>query len=740
MSGKRDDDWIVAQTLTGGDAQVDQTVRTRVPDPGSDPLQSLDTLVGDDEDEDDGFDLIGRADVASEAPHETTQEITGSAVLEVSSHDPAWVSEPDPGDEDEHEGTPWVASDEPPSADEAAPALRSRLTQELVDNAEGTPFAVATDEILLEDLLDSEPFDDAFIDAPLDDAPIDSPRTHHFSIEAHELEADDFDETAYWRDRIAAIREEQTRLRNTRREPDLLGELGRIYEQRFNDPDEAIAIYERLREMSADDEEAFMALDRLYQGAQEIDKLIELLLDRQDQIDERDEKAEVLARVAELYVKVRRRDEAEVVLDAAVALAPSHERVQGVLKMLAQSDPEDAGSSLFPASAPSSPPPAAPPPQDPVEELETRLAAAGEVSDRVSILDSLATLYRRRNRPSEAARCLNEIISLDRRRDSAYRQLAEIYRQHQRHSDLARVLELYARAIAPQARVEILRQLAALYEGPLGDVASAVASYERLHAILPDDAPTIWALIRYHEERGDAHSLLEILRDASQRLRGSERVEIFYRQGKIMAEALGDSAGAEEHYQRALENDPSHAPSIAELTEIYRARRDWGKAVRMMLAAEAASSAPAQKARYLCEAGVTSLEHLGDERRAQEMLARTLEIDPDHEEAAEALAGLLFRRQEFDGLVPVLDVLLRKTRREDQSRFIDLNHKLGVVSVALGDRERGERAFRKVLELEPHHAEALIGLGDLAFEAGDYRQAQAAYRQIGDTLNTLEPS
>jgi tetratricopeptide (TPR) repeat protein len=622
---------------------------------------------------------------------------------------------------------PHVGTTAPPRGDATDPLAASPLAHELAAQADATPFAVATDEILLEDLVESSPLSDA---APAEATSAD------YAID----DETGFDDEPYWQERAEALLEQQKLVRNTRREHELLRELGRIYDQCLIDREEAIAAYERLLSLLPGDDESFVALDRLYQHAWETDKLAELLLDRQEHVEGADDKAELLARVAELYAQAGERDKAEVVLDAALSLAPAHARVQQVTALLAQA--EAAAPIAAVPSAPSQVPPAPPPPKDPIEELEERLAEAAGDDQRADILDRLATLYLRQDAPQRAAECLHQLLTLDRRRDSAYRRLAAIYRQHERFDDLGRVLELHARVAAAEPRVELLRQLAELYEGPLHDPAIAVASYERLRELSPDDPQALRSLLGYHEQHyqqsGDATSLLALLRDAALRARGPERVELTFRQAKLLAEAVGDPYGAEELYQRALEIDPAHGPSIGELTEIYRGRGDWGKAVRMMCAAEAASSSPAQKARYLYEAGLTSLEQLDDRRGATELLSRCLAVDPDHQQAAEALAELYYADQAFEHLGPVLEVLLRKTARDDTPRQVELNHKLGAVAAAVGDRERAVRAYRKAVQLDGSHMQALLGLGELLFEDEDHRQAYDCYLRLGARVEELD--
>jgi len=133
---------------------------------------------------------------------------------------------------------------------------------------------------------------------------------------------------------------------------------------------------------------------------------------------------------------------------------------------------------------------------------------------------------------------------------------------------------------------------------------------------------------------------------------------------------------------------------MTRLIEIYKTRGDWAKAAHMMTRAEAHTSNQLEKARILFEAGTAFLQQLDDEAQATDLFARTLQVDPDHQQAGEPLATIYFRDGRYEELEPVLDMLIRKADRRDNKAMQDLYYKLAKTSDELGKNDKALKYYR----------------------------------------------
>ena len=130
------------------------------------------------------------------------------------------------------------------------------------------------------------------------------------------------------------------------------------------------------------------------------------------------------------------------------------------------------------------------------------------------------------------------------------------------------------------------------------------------------------------------------------------------------------------------------------LLSLYRRRGDSLKAAQLMVRAEAHTSNALEKTRLLYEAGKIFQEKLGDEAKAAELFARTLELDPEHVEAAEPLSEIYFKREEWAPLVPILEMLVRKAERRPNRELTLLLLPAGQGGRPAGRRREGAEVLQ----------------------------------------------
>lgn len=567
-----------------------------------------------------------------------------------------------------------------------------------------TPIAVATEDLDINDLA-----------LPTNYAGADISATGVLKID----DAADPSIEAFYYEKCDVIKDTLANKPPAAEEFRLLCELAEIYEEQLGEREEAIVALKRARELSPPDENIVRSLMRLYQHTWQQEEEIDLLLDYQDMVEDPNLKVEFLARVAELYRDSGENDKFSVVLEAAESINANHPSLKALHAGQSTVGPIPGPNEVIPRKA-----------IDPIVELEKSLATISNDEQKIALLKQISGLYLERGMPQRAAEYLRDVLHIDRRDEYAFTTLEELYFKGQNYNELIQIFELHIRVVETEKRVELLKKLADIYHYQLSDSYSMIATYERILELSPSDKLTFETLNQYYQSNNDVDAQLSLLRRAADYAQDKDKVYLVYQQAELLRNAFDDHWGAEELYQRALELDPGHIESINILFSLYSHRGDWAKALRLLLKAEKAVSSPAHRAYYLFEAAQAKRQHLDDAKGSVELYFKTLEADPDHQYAAEALAEILTDPADYQRLLPILELLLRKIGNEDPQKKVDINNKLAVVAASIDDDNRAEKHFRQALSIDESQTESLLGLGDLAFRRQDYSLALNCYDRL----------
>src|SRR5205807_8542193 len=112
-------------------------------------------------------------------------------------------------------------------------------------------------------------------------------------------------------------------------------------------------------------------------------------------------------------------------------------------------------------------------------------------------------------------------------------------------------------------------------------------------------------------------------------------------------------------FVHALEIDATHVPSMAALVEIYRKHGEFLKAAKLLVEAVPHTANRLERTRLLVEAGEL-YDGLDDGNKATQLYLDALAVDAEHVEAGERVAELLWQRERFAELAPILEMLARK--------------------------------------------------------------------------------
>ena len=520
-------------------------------------------------------------------------------------------------------------------------------------------------------------------------------------------------QSGQWSELVQVMSRHQELEDNPERRVTLLCAMAEVYELQLADQVHAIGAYRKALQVDEANLEVLNALERLYRANAQWDGLIAALARKAELVEDVGEIIELRTRIGDLYED--QLEDPRRAIEAFKDILVTEPQHLPTLRALARLY-ENAGQT-----------------EDYLDILEQQLDVATTDDERIGLYTRIAATWEEQfNKLDRAADSLEKVLLLDERNVASYRTLERLYANDGRFEDLVETYRRHINAIQDsQERIGLYQAMGETYENSLQDPDRAIEAYTDMLSFDPDHTAALDALARLYEgieawDRAvDAMGrLVQLVDDAVY------RVNLFYRLGRIHEEQLEDQTTAEERYAQALELDSCHAPSMVQLIEIYKARGDWAKAVGLMVRAEEFTANQLEKTRLLFEAGTAQLNELGDERAAVELFARTLAIDPDHDQAGEPLAALYFRDERYAEAEPVLDMLVRKADRRDNRRLQELYYRLAKSCDVLQKNDKAIKYYRSAYEIDSTHLPTLLGMADLLHRMEEWDRAFKIYQTI----------
>lgn len=377
-------------------------------------------------------------------------------------------------------------------------------------------------------------------------------------------------------------------------------------------------------------------------------------------------------------------------------------------------------------------------------------------------------------RLEEAMVAFEKVLARDPENQEAHTQLADLYRKAERWPSLC---ALYEKALARdprnadvRAKLEDLyrhtgnQKLVPLLTNALDRNPDDHATFVKLETIYreAEDWPALTDMVERLTEREPANvealakldelyrrtqrwkSLAELLERRALRKTDLEQARgLRMERASLMLDQLDDvegalrvaksfvaedTAAAEELYTRALDRHPQHAGLLGALADLCRRKSEFGRAAMFAVEGANASKHPLEQARLLADAGELHLDRLQDATTARGLFTRALAADPEQLTAAQRLAELREAKQDWAGVEPLLETLLRKVSENDPARA-NLHARMATCTRALGKLDKALDHTEAAAQLQPDATGVVRTLADLHFERQAWAEARQAYEQ-----------
>jgi len=367
-----------------------------------------------------------------------------------------------------------------------------------------------------------------------------------------------------------------------------------------------------------------------------------------------------------------------------------------------------------------------------LEVLEHQLEVTASETDRVNLLMRMAQVCEQLpGRVDDAIDSLQQVLKIDRQNLKACQDLERLYRAERKWDALVDTFRLHIEVENDAAaKAALYLEMGRVYEEGLRDPDSAIEAFNEILNVVPDHAEALRGLGRLYEETEQWERAVDIMQRLVGNAPPAEKADLSYRLGKILDEQMQMSDVAEERLSEALAIDATHVPSMLALLNIYKRRGDSFKAAQLMVRAEAHTPNVLERTRLLCDAGKLYQTELGDEAKGKELYARSIELDPEYIEAATPLADIYYRQSEWAPLVPILEMLVRKSDRRAHRELNVLCYRLAKAAEQLGDEEKALKYYRSAYELDATHLPTLVDRANLLFRRQQWDEAFKLYQTI----------
>ena len=515
-----------------------------------------------------------------------------------------------------------------------------------------------------------------------------------------------------WEELIGVLRRQLGWEAEPRSRESLLVKISRIQEEVLGEVDAAVETYQELLHENPESNEALDSLERLYLQTERWSDLVDIYRRRIDLATDQDERRDLWLRVASLYEEQLENIDQSIVAYLTVLdeVPDDLESVHNLARIYRQ---EARWSDLL-------------------EMLERELTL-GQADDeeKVDLHFKIATLHHRNldsvgiaidryqqvlqadEAHSGTKDALEELLSDQDHKLAAAELLAPMYSAESNWERLIAVHELQAEDAEPRERVELLVQVARLYEDGLDDLQRAFDAHRRVLKSATGEIDFLdhqEQFLRVSRTVGRWDDYVRVLEEVVLDVMDSEAQKVLYLSAaEVSRDQLDDLSRARGHYRSVLEADPTHGGALESLDALLEMQEEWKPLLEVVQRRAELEDDPQARRYLLFRCAVLCRDALDDLDEAILNFEQVLTLDQRDPEAIEALDDLYTRTARW----PDLSQLLERQLEDDEGDAdrVLLYSRLGQTRAdKLEEQAMALAAFHEVIKLDPIHEPARAAL------------------------------
>ncbi|MGF1469684.1 MAG: tetratricopeptide repeat protein [Sandaracinaceae bacterium] len=517
-----------------------------------------------------------------------------------------------------------------------------------------------------------------------------------------------------WDDLIATLERHVSATPERQEKVECYAAMGDVYAVELDDPERAIDAFLNLLAIDEDNAPALVSLARLYEKREEYGPAL-------DAMGRLSRLSQDTAQVIDLRYRMGRildehlgdRAGAVDAFRSALDVEPGHLPSLSAMRTIYLDEGDWLAASRV---------------------LEQEIEHQSVPRPKAVLLVELGRLYEERLEERDRAIASYEAAyAADPDNEDAALPLAEEYVAQDRHADAYPVLDTLVKRSAKREPADQHRLAVMLGDTSmrLGHNEAAIKALSRAHELDPQHLPTLLRLSEAYYRSADwanafkfYQTLLVHHRDALGR---DELTDVFYKLGVVKREQ-GDRRKAQNMFDKALEEDPAHRPTLEAMVDLHRAAGDWERVIHFkkdileLVEGE-------ERLNLHDQIGDLYYDKLNDAERAIGAYREAAEIDPTSHKILHKMLLLHQKLRQWEdatGLIERISAL--DERSEAKAKYA---YTIAVIlRDELKDPERALAKFNEALDLDPNQLKAFEAINKILTSKKDWKQLERAFRKM----------
>ncbi|MFO0667853.1 MAG: hypothetical protein U0174_28125 [Polyangiaceae bacterium] len=522
-----------------------------------------------------------------------------------------------------------------------------------------------------------------------------------------------------WEKLLTLERREADRLDGAARASKFL-DMAKLATERIKKPDVCIELWNEVLATDDSNADALGALSALYERSKDFDKLVTVLEKQSEVTYEPAARIQILSKLGTLYGERLNNDEGAVqAWKTLLTLDPNDRKAQEALKKkyLALGLWDDL--EVFYAESGKW--------DEFIRVLEQQETKETRPEAKIHLLFKIAELWAdKKQKADRAARAYEKVLEIESSNLKAAEALIPIYSAAGNAKALANAIEVkLSHEEDDLQKVELLREVAALYEGKVKDPEKAFDRFLAAFAIAPGEERSPLDVERTAKATKGWDQVVSAYEKAIGDTTDPDLVvSLSLRLGHVFEAEKSAVDDALRVYRSVYDADNTNAPALEALERLYRQTNRFGELLEVYEKKRDLADDTKQRRAIQYEIARLFEEEVKDVDKAIDTFNQILD---DSESEGPALAALDRLYGSLGRHEPHADILRRRIELDvPEQELVDLKYRLGQTQeLHLGDPQAALENYREILFLSAGHGPAREALEKL-LENEDLRADAAA--------------